>query len=142
MESQQKKTSGKLLDFDKIMIRLLYKIIHFEGDVDHSKNIGNTFLFIWIVLSSLSLAFVYLIFTILELRNGVLDYALLATGLFASIVLYYLIRIKQAKSFVEKGWDRDFFDFGKSNRFLKPLVVLLIFTFITVLFKGILIIVR
>jgi len=120
------------------MIKLLFKIIHFESDEDHSKNIHNTFLFIWIVLSIIGFVLVYLLFTLLELRNRMLDYFLVTTGLLVSVVLYYLIRIKQAKSFVERGWDKNYFDYGILNRLLKPLIVLLIIFSIVLISKGLL----
>ena len=108
------------------MIRFIYKLIHFEGSIDHRENVMKSFLFIWIFVSIIQFVFLYLLYIRFTERNTSFDYTFLLIAILTSVLLYYLIRVRQVKIFFDKGIDKEYFDFGKYNGILKPTFVFLI----------------
>jgi undecaprenyl pyrophosphate phosphatase UppP len=124
------------------MIRFIYKIVHFETSLDHKDDVMKSFLFIWIFASIIPFVLLYLMYNKFIERSIYLDYALVLMAILISILLYYAIRIRQAKTFIERGLDREYYDFGRYNTILKTLAILAILGLIILLGRAAMFILR
>lgn len=123
------------LEFGKhYMIKLLFKILHFESTPNHKNNVGNTFLFIWIFSSIIQYIIFYKICLIFKIQVQLHDYYFLLGTLLISFTTYYIIYFRILINFERKGLDKEFYDFGKLNKIIKPTILCLFL--IIIVFLG------
>lgn len=106
------------------MIKLLYKIIHYEPSVDHKDNVKRSFYLIWGMISSVPGMVIYIYY------NSIPDKTLLSDIIFFGIeilvlgLIYYMLVVRTAKLYIETNIGFEFYDFGKLNHILKTIVFL------------------
>jgi hypothetical protein len=107
------------------MVKLLYKIIHYELSPDHKDNVLRSFYFIWAIITTLPVIAIYVLFRNYSFGESLFN-ELLFYGIEITVICftYYLIVIREAKLFIETPVGIEYFDFGKFNGILKILAFL------------------
>lgn len=108
------------------MIKLLYKIIHYEPSPDHKDNVMRSFHFILALTSILPILLLYIVYMKIPITHIAKDFVFCGIGIAILGSTYYLIVVRQAKVFTETTIGRQYYDFGKFNTLLKTLAFLLL----------------
>lgn len=107
------------------MIRLLFKVIHYEPSPDHKDNVMRSFNLIWILLSTLPAGLIYLIYKRTPEKNEAAELLFFASEILVIGLIYYIIVTRKSKVFIESEVGTHYFKFGKFTNVLKPLVLLM-----------------
>jgi hypothetical protein len=111
------------------MIKILFKIIHYEPTLDHKSNVERTFGLINVIIVLLPIGFLYLIYKDMSVKGLYTDLVFLAIEAATAGLIYFPIK-KASKPYVETNVGFEYYNFGKYNTILKTLAFLLLVGFI------------
>lgn len=107
------------------MLRLLYKLLHFEGRPDHVENVKTSFVLIWLFIATFIYVLMSMFYVKIFERSIELKSPIFLTEVMVCAFLYYWIAVRYPIIFLRKGWDREYYNFGKYSDYIKPLFFLL-----------------
>jgi len=113
------------------LIKLIYRILHFEAWLDHDESVNKTFYLITLIFASISGLCIHGLFVFFG-ANIKWKFAYILALLFACVLSYFFITVRLQKEFIKNGFDKYYYNFGRYNTLVKPILFMFLFAVIVV----------
>jgi hypothetical protein len=118
------------------MIEFLFKLIYFHRSDDRGPQVSDILLYITTYLSTIFMLSIYILYSKMGWTSDEHKYSFWSLFVVVFSFLYYWINVRQKRILCTRGVDRHY-DFGKYNGAVKPLLAVLIFFAMVLLFSAV-----